>query len=83
MRRIALEEHYTTAALADSFRSFAIGFNKETVAPLVADLSDFDGQRLETMDQAGIDISVSSVAGAGVQNERSAATAVPHAGSRR
>jgi 2,3-dihydroxybenzoate decarboxylase len=79
MKRIALEEHYTTAALADSFRSLAIGFDKETVARLVAGLSDFDGERLETMDQAGIDISVLSVAGAGVQNERSAATAVPHA----
>jgi len=79
MKRIALEEHYTTAALADSFRSLAIGFDKETVARLVAGLSDFDSQRLETMDQAGIDISVLSVAGAGIQNERSAATAVPHA----
>jgi 2,3-dihydroxybenzoate decarboxylase len=79
MKRIALEEHYTTAALADSFRSLAIGFDKETVARLVAGLSDFDGLRLETMDQAGIDISVLSVAGAGVQTERSAATAVPHA----
>jgi 2,3-dihydroxybenzoate decarboxylase len=79
MKRIALEEHYTTAALADSFRSLAIGFDKETVARLVAALSDFDGRRLETMDQAGIDISVLSVAGSGVQTERSAAIAVPHA----
>jgi len=79
MKRIALEEHYTTAALADSFRSLAIGFDKETVARLVARLSDFDGQRLEAMDQAGIDISVVSVAGTGVQTERSAATSVPHA----
>ena len=79
MKRIALEEHYTTAPLADSFRSLAIGFDKETVARLVAGLSDFDGQRLETMDQAGIDISVLSIAGSGVQTERSAATAVPHA----
>ena len=47
MKRIALEEHYTTAALADSFRSLAIGFDKETVARLVAGLSDFDGRRLE------------------------------------
>jgi 2,3-dihydroxybenzoate decarboxylase len=42
-------------------------------------LCDFDARRLEAMDQAGIDISVLSVAGAGVQNERGAATAVPHA----
>jgi 2,3-dihydroxybenzoate decarboxylase len=79
MKRIALEEHYTTAALADSFRSLAIGFDKETVARLVAELSDFDGQRLKAMDQAGIDISVLSVAGVGVQAERNAATAVPRA----
>src|SRR5689334_21866432 len=79
MKKIALEEHYTTAALADSFRALAIGFDKETAARLVAGLCDFDGQRLETMDQAGIDISVLSVAGAGVQNERGAATADPHA----
>jgi len=79
MKGIALEEHYTTAALADSFRSVAIGFDKEAVARLVAGLSDFDSQRLETIDQAGIDISVLSVAGVGVQGERSAATAVPHA----
>ena len=79
MKRIALEEHYTTAALADSFRSLAIGFDQETVARLVAGLSDFDSHRLETMDQAGIDISVLSVAGVGVQGERSAATALPHA----
>ena len=79
MKKIALEEHYTTAVMADSFRSLAIGLDKEAVARLVARLCDFDGQRLEAMDQAGIDISVLSVAGAGVQNERSAVTAVPHA----
>jgi 2,3-dihydroxybenzoate decarboxylase len=79
MKKIALEEHYTTPAMADSFRSLAIGLDKETLARLVAGLCDFDGVRLETMDQAGIDISVLSMAGAGVQNERSAATAVPHA----
>jgi len=76
MKRIALEEHYTTAALADSFRALAIGFDKEAVARLVAALCDFDGRRLETMDQAGIDISVLSVAGSGIQNERSTANAV-------
>src|SRR5579863_1200085 len=79
MKKIALEEHYTTAAMADSFRSLAIGLDKETVTRLVAGLTDFDGQRLETMDQAGIGISVLSIAASGVQNERSAATAVPHA----
>ena len=79
MKRIALEEHYTTPALAESFRALAIGFDKETVARLLAGLSDFDGPRLETMDRAGIDISVLSIAGSGVQTERSAATAVPHA----
>ena len=52
MKGIALEEHYTTAALADSFRSVAIGFDKEAVARPVAGLPDFDSQRLETIDQA-------------------------------
>ena len=45
-------------------------------AQLYASLTDFDGQRLEMMDKAGIASAVLSVSGPGVQAERDAAVAV-------
>jgi hypothetical protein len=72
MKRIALEEHYTTAALADSFRSLAIGFDKETVArlavPRARETNDFWRRR-----SAGIPIATARVrapAASGSQGSR-------------
>jgi 2,3-dihydroxybenzoate decarboxylase len=79
MKKIALEEHYMAPHMAESFRNIGVGFDKQTLERLLARLSDFDGERLDAMDQSGIDISVLSLAGVGVQGERGAATAAPRA----
>src|SRR6185312_13749556 len=46
---------------------------------IIARLSDFGDLRLEAMDRAGIERSVLSIAGPGVQAERDVATAVRNA----
>lgn len=74
-RKIALEEHFTTPELAHRYvarptRSDAL------FADIERRLVDFDALRLETMDRAGIDLSVLSVTTPGVQAECDAATAI-------
>ena len=79
MKKIALEEHYMPPVLLESFQNTASGFDKQAIARLIPLLTDFDGPRLEAMDQAGIDLCVLSIGNAGAQGERSAVTAIPHA----
>jgi 2,3-dihydroxybenzoate decarboxylase len=74
-RKIALEEHFTTPALARKYvarptRSDALFTDIERR------LADFDQLRLETMDKAGIDLAVLSVTTPGVQAEADAKTAI-------
>jgi 2,3-dihydroxybenzoate decarboxylase len=74
-RKIALEEHFTTAALAQ--KHVARPTRSETLfLDIERRLADFDQLRLETMDKAGIDLAVLSVTTPGVQAEPHTPTAV-------
>jgi 2,3-dihydroxybenzoate decarboxylase len=74
-RKIALEEHFTTSALAK--RYVARPTRSDTLfADIERRLVDFDQLRLETMDEAGIDLAVLSVTTPGVQAETDAKTAI-------
>lgn len=79
MRRIALEEHFTTPALSQ----YAHRSNAERVPASLEGLEErlleFDGLRLEAMDKAGIELAVLSVTTPGVQAEPDARSAVERA----
>ncbi|MFZ0838817.1 MAG: amidohydrolase, partial [Xanthobacteraceae bacterium] len=75
IRKIALEEHFTTAALAQ--KHVARPTRSESLfLDIEQRLADFDQLRLETMDKAGIDLAVLSVTTPGVQAEPHGPTAV-------
>ena len=76
MRKIAVEEHFTTADLEK--RGLVARPTKSDVifADIERRLRDFDELRLAAMDSAGIDMSVLSVTTPGVQGEKDAATAI-------
>lgn len=66
IRKIALEEHYSTPELATKY--IARPTRSDTLfADIERRLADFDQMRLEAMDMAGIDLSVLSVTTPGVQ----------------
>lgn len=74
MRKIALEEHFTTPELA---KYVARPTQSDIIfADIEKRLADFDQLRLETMDKAGIDVAVLSVTTPGVQSEPDAKLAV-------
>jgi len=85
MRKIALEEHFTTAGLdAYSLRMPFTGTpgragEADSGAQIRRRLADFDELRLGAMDGAGIDVAVLSAASPGVQAEPDARTAVRRA----
>jgi predicted TIM-barrel fold metal-dependent hydrolase len=74
-RKMALEEHFTTPALAKKYVARPTRSDK-LFADIERRLADFDQLRLETMDRAGIDVSVLSVTTPGVQAEADAKTAI-------
>jgi len=82
MRKIALEEHFTTPVLLEYGTK-----NPASPNPALAKifnhfselLMDFGDRRLEAMDQAGIDVSVLSVTSPGVQAERDKGVAIRRA----
>ncbi|ABS67298.1 amidohydrolase 2 [Xanthobacter versatilis] len=75
IRKIALEEHFTTPDLAS--RNVARPTRSDALfADIERRLVDFDSLRLETMDRAGISLCVLSVTTPGVQAEKDTATAI-------
>jgi 2,3-dihydroxybenzoate decarboxylase len=70
VRKIALEEHFLSPGYEDYWRTTVGNVDPKVASGILARLTDFGERRLETMDQAGIERSVLSIAGPGVQCER-------------
>jgi len=68
VRKIALEEHFTTPELASKYVARPTQ-SDALFADVERRLADFDTLRIETMDRAGIDLMVLSVTTPGVQGE--------------
>ena len=75
MRKIALEEHFTTPELAKKYVARPTQ-SDALFADVERRLADFDELRLETMDKTGIDVMVLSVTTPGVQGEPDAEQAI-------
>lgn len=78
-KKIALEEHFLAPGFKPYFETTSINISPELFGRAYDALQDFGDRRLEIMDAAGIDISVLSLAGPGVQVERNTATAIRNA----
>ncbi|HZP77691.1 MAG TPA: amidohydrolase family protein [Pseudolabrys sp.] len=76
VKKIALEEHFLYPGFEDYWRPTMSEVAPERVDRLIKQLSDFSGQRLETMDRCGITRAVLSITGPGVQAEPDVAKAV-------
>lgn len=79
IRKIALEEHFSTPGFQAYSKSFTQHIAPEVLADLGARLADFDELRLVEMDRAGIDYTILSQTGPSVQGERDSAVAVSRA----
>lgn len=79
IRKIALEEHFSTPGFHAYSKSFTQHIAPAVLADLGARLADFDALRLAEMDRAGIDYTILSQTGPSVQGERDAAVAVTRA----
>ncbi|KDP88387.1 amidohydrolase [Cupriavidus sp. SK-3] len=79
IRKIALEEHF----MAPDFQAYSKGYLQHIDAAVMADLAkrlaDFDDIRIGEMDRAGIDFTVLSQTGPGVQGETDRAAAIGRA----
>lgn len=69
-RKITFEEHFMTPGFEGYSKSFIQHMKPEMLARLSAQLSDFDELRLSEMDRYGIDFSILSQTGPGVQGEQ-------------
>jgi 2,3-dihydroxybenzoate decarboxylase len=74
--KIALEEHFLCPGFEDYWKTTVGNVEPKFFAEIVACLSDFGDLRLRAMDAAGVERSVLSLAGPGVQLERDTATAI-------
>jgi 2,3-dihydroxybenzoate decarboxylase len=81
VRKIALEEHFLCPGFENYWKTTVADVDPAILAKVVARLSDFGELRLRSMDSAGIERSVLSLAGPGVQVERDVATAIRNARS--
>jgi 2,3-dihydroxybenzoate decarboxylase len=79
MKKIALEEHFLTPAMEEYWAPTVVHIDAAIYGRLHARLVDFGGSRLEAMDRAGIERSVLSLAGPGVQRESDTAVALRRA----
>jgi len=76
MKKIALEEHFITPGLEPYLLPAMPAVSDEARDHLLAVLSDFGEQRLAAMESGGVEISVLSITGPGVQTEPDTAKAV-------
>ncbi len=79
MKKIALEEHFLEPGFEDYWRPTMTDVAAAVRDYIHARLTNFGDLRLETMDRAGIDRSVLSLSGPGVQAERDVVTATHRA----
>lgn len=79
IRKIALEEHFSAPGFQRYSKSFTQHIAPEVVRDLAARLADFDEQRIEEMDRAGIDYTILSQTGPSVQGEESTQLAISRA----
>lgn len=78
-KKIALEEHFLAPGFKEYFETTAINISPDLFDKAYGALQDFDGRRLDVMDDAGIEKSILSLAGPGVQAERNTAVAIKRA----
>lgn len=77
IKKIALEEHCLFPPALDYWKeTLSANLGGAFLEKVLQDLSDFDERRLEAMDKSGVELAVLSLAGPGVQAERSTKTAV-------
>jgi 2,3-dihydroxybenzoate decarboxylase len=76
VKKIALEEHFMCPEFEGYWATTVGDVDLAIYKRVVARLSDFNGERLEAMDRAGIVRAALSLAGPGVQAERDTATAI-------
>jgi len=69
MKKIALEEHYISPDFMKYTQADFNAMNKQASDGFIAKLLDFDEQRIQEMDKAGIGTSVLSLTDPGVQKE--------------
>jgi len=74
--KIALEEHFILPEFIDYLDKAMPKVPAAGRAALITAMLDFDDERLAAMDAAGVDISVLSISGPGVQGEADTAVAI-------
>ncbi|EJC61078.1 hypothetical protein QWA_16691 [Alcaligenes faecalis subsp. faecalis NCIB 8687] len=79
IKKIALEEHFNAVGFEDYSKAFVKHIDSADARELMARLQDFDAQRLEVMDRAGIEYVVLSQTGPGVQVEKDVSVAIARA----
>jgi 2,3-dihydroxybenzoate decarboxylase len=79
VKKIALEEHILCPGFEDYWAPTVVDLATKKREEFFTRLTDFGGMRLETMDRAGVERCVLSLAGPGVQAECDTATAVRRA----
>ena len=77
--KIALEEHFMCPEVEGYWRPTMTDVPDAILGRVHRQLTDFSGERIETMDKAGITRAVLSIAGPGVQAERDPAIATRNA----
>jgi 2,3-dihydroxybenzoate decarboxylase len=75
MKKIALEEHFMLPAMEEYWAPTVVDIDRAIFERLHAQLLDFGSLRLNEMDRAGIERSVLSLSGPGVQREPDTAVA--------
>ena len=75
MKKIALEEHFLIPGFEEYWAPTVVNIDRAISNRLRAQLVDFGSLRLDAMDRAGIERSVLSLSGPGVQREPDTAVA--------